>query len=188
MKLSWALGLSIIATLTLTTAFADSTTTLTVEGMHCSGCKDMVKSKVCGNEEIAKNAASCDVKLVDEKKQIGEVTIVSKPETSVDVELVKKQVTSAGDKYRVSKVNHEVKDIKVSGTETTADQPVAGLETTTTTTATETVSTAKNGATKVIKKVKMKKSTKKADPAAEAAAANTAVTTETKTEVKKETK
>ena len=188
MKLSWALGLSIIATFTFSTAFAESTTTLTVEGMHCSGCKDMVKAKVCGNEEIAKNAASCDVKLVDEKKQLGEVTIVSKPETSVDVELVKKQVTSAGEKYRVAKVDHEVKNIKITSAETTAEQPVAGLETTTTTTATETVTTAKNGATKVTKKVKMKKSTKKPDTAAEAAAANTAVTTETKTEVKKETK
>ncbi len=183
MKLSWALGLSMIASV----ALADSTTTITVEGMHCSGCKDMVKAKVCGNEEIAKNAASCDVKLVDEKKQIGEVTIVSKPETKVDVELVKKQVTAAGSEYRVAKVDHQVKEVKVSGAETTAENPVAGLTTTTTTTATETVTTAKNGKTNVVKKVNMKKSTKKTDAAGDAAA-NAATTTETKTEVKKETK
>lgn len=183
MKLSLAIGLSLIATI----AFADSTTTVTVEGMHCSGCKDMVKSKVCDNPEIAKNAASCEVKLTNEKKQLGEITIVSKPETTVDVELVKKQVKEAGEEYRVAKIDHQVQNVKISGTETTAEKPVAGLTTTTTTTATETVTTAKNGATKVIKKVNMKKTTKKTDPAGEAAANAVTAPAETATDAKKET-
>lgn len=145
----------------------------------------MVKSKVCGNEEIAKNAESCDVKLVDEKKQLGQVTIVSKPDTKVDVELVKKQVAAAGSDYRVAKIDHQVQNVKVSGPETTADKPVAGLTTTTTTTATETVTTAKNGATKVIKKVNVKKTTKKTDAAGEAAA--NGVTAPAATDAQKET-
>jgi hypothetical protein len=180
MKLSLAIGLSLIATV----AFADSTTTITVEGMHCSGCKEMVKAKVCGNEEIAKNAASCDVQLTNEKKQIGQVTIVSKAETAVDVELVKKQVAAAGTEYKVTKVDHTVENVKVATTtEATGDKTM----TTTTTTATQTVTSAKNGKTNVVKKVKMNKKTQKADAAADATV-NATTTTETKTEVKKETK
>lgn len=186
MKLSLAVGLSLIAAV----AFADSTTTLTVEGMHCSGCKEMVKAKVCGNEEIAKNAASCEVQLTNEKKQIGQVTIVSKPETAVDVELVKKQVAAAGSEYKVTKVDHTVENVKVAATtEATGDKTT----TTTTTTATQTVTSAKNGVKKTVKTVNVKKLTKKTDSAAtdlNAADVPAGMTlkTETKTEVKKETK
>lgn len=157
--------------------------------MHCSGCKEMIKAKVCGNEEIAKNAASCDVQLTNEKKQMGQVTIVSKPETAVDVELVKKQVAAAGTEYKVTKVDHTVENVKVATTETAGDKTT----TTTTTTATQTVTSAKNGAKKTVKTVNVKKLTKKTDSAA--TDLNTAdvppgmtLKTETKTEVKKETK
>ncbi len=96
---------AIIITLLAATTFANTTTTVAVEGMHCSGCKKMIEAKVCGDEAIAKNAASCEVKLVDEEKQTGEVVIVAKPDTTVDAEAVKKQILAAGS-YTVAKVTN----------------------------------------------------------------------------------
>lgn len=97
--------MKLIAALTLIAAqmaFAASTTNVTVEGMHCSGCKKIITSKVCGNPEIAKNAESCEVNLTNKEKQIGEIKIVAKENATIDAELVKKQIAAAGDDYKVA--------------------------------------------------------------------------------------
>lgn len=100
---SIVVGLSLISSLALA-----ETATITVEGMHCSGCKESVKAKVCGSDAVKANAESCDVKLTDEEKQIGEITIVTKPEKKVDMAAVEAGVKAAGE-YKVGKV--EVKEI-----------------------------------------------------------------------------
>lgn len=93
------MGLSLISSMALA-----ETATITVNGMHCSGCKEMVKAKVCEDATVKANAESCEVKLVDESKEIGQVTIVSKPETKVDVAAVEAGIKAAGE-YKVAKVD-----------------------------------------------------------------------------------
>ncbi|MBY0554753.1 hypothetical protein K2P97_09505 [bacterium] len=103
------MGLSLISSMALA-----ETATITVNGMHCSGCKEMVKAKVCGDETIKANAESCEVKLVDESKEIGQVTIVSKPETKVDVAAVEAGIKAAGEEYKVAKVDVTENIVKIA--------------------------------------------------------------------------
>lgn len=184
----------VILALSLISSFAlAETATITVEGMHCSGCKQMVNKNVCENAAVKSNSESCEVKLVDEDKQIGEVTIVSKKDAKVDIEAVKAGVKAAGDDYKVTKVDVKEMVTKDLKTETAAATPEANLKAgeTVTTTTTETVTKGTDG--KVTKQVKMKKVKKMAKkvkemkPATDATATKT-TTTETTTETKKETK
>lgn len=93
------MGLSLISSMALA-----ETATITVEGMHCSGCKEMVKAKVCEDAAVKANAASCEVALTDEAKELGQITIVTKPETKVDMAAVEAGVKAAGE-YKVAKVD-----------------------------------------------------------------------------------
>lgn len=120
MKSVLLLGLSLISSL----AFAE-TTTVTVDGMHCSGCKAMISDKVCNSEAVKANAESCEVKLVDEEKQVGQVTIVAKPNTKVDVAAIEAGIKAAGDDYKVAKV--EVKEVITKTAE--ADKPAKAVKT-----------------------------------------------------------
>src|SRR3989344_249280 len=60
-------------------------TTLTVEGMHCSGCKHMISKNVCENKELSATFEKCNVELVDAKKQIGRVILVPKADQKIDI-------------------------------------------------------------------------------------------------------
>ena len=142
---------SLLLAVTLTSAFAMAETgTFTVEGMHCSSCKKVITKTVCEDQEVAKFAESCEVKLTDEKKQLGQLTIVTKKDAKINEELVKAGVAKAGE-YKVSKV--EIKDMMASDTKT-ADTG-KGTVTETTTTTTETVKTdAKGKSVKEVKKTK----------------------------------
>ncbi|MEQ1723785.1 MAG: hypothetical protein ABL930_11455 [Pseudobdellovibrio sp.] len=135
-------------------AFAE-TATINIEGMHCSGCKAMVDAKVCKDAATNKDFASCEVKLVDEEKQTGQVTIVTKEGMKVNIETVTAGIKAAGDDYKVASV--DVKDIKMNGT-----LPAKDATLTTTTTTTETSTTTPDGKTVVKKEVKTKKIAKKA--------------------------
>lgn len=154
-------SLILIATVISSVAFAE-TAKIEVKGMHCSGCKDMVSKSVCENPEIAKTLESCSVKLTDEKKQMGEINIVTKPDTKLNVDLVKSQVAAAGDDYKVASV--DVREMKTAdGTAMTPDQvaqaakPTPNTKTVTTTTTTETETVDANGVATVKKEVKVKK-------------------------------
>ena len=156
-------------------AFAE-TAKIGVEGMHCSGCKEVITKKVCENEAIAKNSESCTVKLTDEKKQMGEITIVSKGDAKVDVEEVKKQLAASGEDYKVATVDVRSNKFK-DGSPMTDEQatevakPTPNSKMVTTTTTTETETTDADGKTTVKKEVKVKK-----------------IKTASKTTTKKETK
>jgi hypothetical protein len=135
-------------------AFAE-TATIGVEGMHCSGCKAMIEDKVCKDAATNKDFSSCSVKLVDEEKQTGQITIVTKEGTKVNVEAIKAGIKAAGDDYKVASI--DVKEIKLTGAAPAQDAAV-----TTTTTTTETSTTNPDGTTVVKKEVKIKKVDKKA--------------------------
>src|SRR4051812_20907854 len=74
-----ALMKSVIAGLMFAGSLAlAGTATVTVEGLHCASCKESVKKSVCGSEQVAKNAESCDVNFVKGKKNVAEIAIVTK--------------------------------------------------------------------------------------------------------------
>lgn len=66
-----------------------------VHGMHCGGCVDMIKAKVCALPQVA----SCEAKLVDEKKQVGEISYELKEGQSLDEKTLASTIKEAGDNY-----------------------------------------------------------------------------------------
>lgn len=150
----------IMMAITLTSAFAIAETgTFTVKGMHCSGCKETVTKNVCGGE-AGKDVESCTVNITNEKTEIGEVVIVTKAGTKINVDAVKAGVTASGNEYKLAKVEIKemiAKDLKEEGTTTAA---TGTPETVTTTTTVETKSTGADGKP-VVKTEKTKKIIKK---------------------------
>lgn len=82
-------------------AFAE-TATLTIEGMHCAGCKSMITEKVCEEASAKTQYESCKVELIDAKKHIGQLTIVTKKDAKLDLTAVKANVKTAGSDYKVT--------------------------------------------------------------------------------------
>jgi copper chaperone CopZ len=78
------------------------TTTLTVEGMHCGGCKKMVTKAVCNDKKISEALSDCTVS-VNEKTQIGTVILKTKEAKTLDLQLVETAITSAGEDYKIIK-------------------------------------------------------------------------------------
>ena len=54
------------------------TKTCVVSGMHCKGCQETVEGKVCDETKYS----TCTVRIVDAKKKVGEVHLVTKDGTS----------------------------------------------------------------------------------------------------------
>ncbi len=78
------------------------TTEWTIEGMHCSSCKKMVQAKVCKNKDLAEQFSKCEVEVIDEKKEIGKITLQMKDGSQPNFETINKAVSSAG-KYKLQK-------------------------------------------------------------------------------------
>ena len=94
---------TIILSLTILASFAQAeTTTYTIKGMHCSGCKEMITLNVCENKEIQASTESCTVKVVDEDKEIGQIRMVTKKGKKIDSTLVETGVKAAGEKYEIT--------------------------------------------------------------------------------------
>lgn len=90
-----ALFIAAVAALSVS-AFAEEKT-CTVKGMHCQGCVDMVKEKVCSGDY-----ATCDVSVADEKKKIGKITLTTKAaDGKVDEAALGKAIESTG--YKLEK-------------------------------------------------------------------------------------
>jgi len=110
MKLS-TLIITALSTLIITTQTllaksdtpTDTTTDITVEGMHCGGCKKMITKNVCDNKELSEQFETCTVNLVDTKKQIGKISVKMKPGQTLDLSKVEAAVKKAGDDYKVIK-------------------------------------------------------------------------------------
>jgi len=93
-----------LLTMTLISSFAlAETTTLTIEGMHCSGCKAVIAEKVCTENALKTKYESCAVNVTDGKKEMGQLTIVTKKNVKIDLAEVKAGVQAAGKEYKVIK-------------------------------------------------------------------------------------
>lgn len=100
---------TLFLSLTLISSFAFAeTATLSVSGMHCGGCKHEIKAKVCEAAGAKDTYESCTVEFTDQKKQKGEIKIVTKKDAKVDLAAVKAGVKAAGEDYKVTK--EEVKN------------------------------------------------------------------------------
>ena len=80
-----------------TAAYAEEKT-CTVKGMHCKGCAESVEGKVCDQEKYS----TCDIKIKDEKKEIGSVHLVTKDKSAkIDEKALGTQIEDAG--YKLDK-------------------------------------------------------------------------------------
>jgi hypothetical protein len=86
--------------------------TCAVKGMHCDACTEMVQTKVCVEGKYSK----CDVKIIDEKKELGQVHLVTKDDAGkIDEGTVGAAVKDAGytlDKCKAGKAKAESKKAK----------------------------------------------------------------------------
>ena len=72
-----------------------------VTGMHCSGCTENVEGKVCGD---GSKFATCKATIIDAKKEIGEIHLVTKdPAGKIDEGAVKTAVKDAGYVFKACK-------------------------------------------------------------------------------------
>ncbi len=93
----------VLLLLTIITSITQAeTATITVEGMHCGGCKKMVTKAVCNDKKISEDIAECKVSL-NEKTKIGTVILKSKETKSVNMSLVETAIMGAGEDYKISK-------------------------------------------------------------------------------------
>lgn len=85
-----------------TIAFAE-TAKITIEGMHCGGCKKMITKNVCQDAALSPTFESCEVTKLDTKKQIGTLVIKSKKDTAIDMAGVEKAIQATGEDYKLTK-------------------------------------------------------------------------------------
>lgn len=72
--------------------------TCTVKGMHCTGCKEMVEGKLCDEAKYP----TCEVKILDANKELGQVHLITKDNTAkVDQKSVSAIIEDAG--YKLQK-------------------------------------------------------------------------------------
>lgn len=77
-------------------AFAEDKTCV-VKGMHCEGCTEMVQGKVCEEGKYS----TCEIKITDEAKELGQIHVVTKDEKAkVDEKAIKAAVIDAGYKMQ----------------------------------------------------------------------------------------
>jgi len=69
-----------------------------VTGMHCTGCTEMVEGKVCDEAKYS----TCEVKVLDKKKKLGEVRLITKDtEAKVDEKALGAMIEDSG--YKMTK-------------------------------------------------------------------------------------
>ena len=78
--------------------------TCAVKGMHCDACVEMVQGKVCDQNKYS----TCDVKVLSEKKNMGQIHLITKDEKAkIDETAVGTAIKDAGynlDKCKMDKV------------------------------------------------------------------------------------
>jgi copper chaperone CopZ len=82
--------------------------TCAVKGMHCDECAMTVKSKVCNDRY-----ATCDVKVVSSKKQLGEIHLITKDRSAkIDEALIGNMMKESG--YTLDKCSTKAADGQAS--------------------------------------------------------------------------
>ena len=98
------LSLSLISTL----ALADSIRVTDMDGTHC---EKQVKQAICKDAEMSKWFATCDAKVVDKNKEIGEIRYTLAPGQKMDsdkMSKIEKAIVATGrslDKSGAAKTN-----------------------------------------------------------------------------------
>lgn len=92
MKLVILLAVTVLTS----SAFAESKT-LTLEGVHCQDCVATLQEKICGD----KTFATCQVKLINEKKELGQLKLTTKGDAKIDMQKIAKIVEDEG--YKIKK-------------------------------------------------------------------------------------
>jgi hypothetical protein len=93
--------ISLTATLAIATAAKDTSTEFLVEGVHCSSCTKMISKKVCADEKLAASFDSCGVTVVDEKKQIGKISLRLKEGKTLDTAALNTAIAAAGPQFKI---------------------------------------------------------------------------------------
>ena len=90
-------ALASLVTLNSGLALADI---IKVQGMSCGGCEKQVRAKVCQNSEIKNWMSSCDAKVVDADKEVGELRYTLKPDVKLDADKMSKIEKAVADTGR----------------------------------------------------------------------------------------
>lgn len=61
--------------------FADS---ISIQGMSCSSCEKQIRAAICMDKEMSSWFETCDAKVTDTKKQIGEIKYILKKDVALD--------------------------------------------------------------------------------------------------------
>ena len=84
--------LAAIAGLVLGSSTYAETKVLTVEKMHCPDCVASVKAKLCTKGAYK----TCEVKILDEAKELGQVKLVTNGKEKIDMVKVEKIIGDEG--------------------------------------------------------------------------------------------
>jgi cation transport ATPase len=85
--------LASVAVLAMSAVARAEDKTCNVKGMHCESCSEMVQGKVCDQAKYS----TCDVKIVNEKKELGQIHLITKDATAkINEKIVSEAVKDAG--------------------------------------------------------------------------------------------
>jgi copper chaperone CopZ len=83
--------ITIVSTVLISwSGFSDEKMTLKVQGMNCGSCVKTLTKKVCKDQ----NLDNCEVTLIDQKKELGQITFTKK--NNIDVNKIKAVIEDAG--------------------------------------------------------------------------------------------
>ena len=80
--------------LTLALPALAETATFKVTGMHCGSCEQSVEAAVCKKME---GVTACKAKIINEKKETGELTITTAEGTTLDAKKVEELISASGE-------------------------------------------------------------------------------------------
>jgi hypothetical protein len=95
---------SALGGMVISTAHAEDKT-CAVKGMHCDACVELVTSKVCDQTKYS----TCEVKILSEKKTLGQIHLVTKDKAAkIDENAVGSAIKDSGynlDKCKMNKAD-----------------------------------------------------------------------------------
>lgn len=84
--------LGLVITLMLAGSVHAETKVLKLGKVHCQDCVSTLKEKICTGSDYE----TCDVKLINKKKEIGQLKLVTKGDAKVDMTKIQKIVEDEG--------------------------------------------------------------------------------------------
>lgn len=101
MRINKSVGIAVLFTAIWSVSALGEDKTCTVVGPHCEGCVSSVKERVCTEGSVY---STCEGKIVDEEKKIGEFRFVTKdPSAKIDEKALAKLISTADIEYKLKK-------------------------------------------------------------------------------------